>query len=190
MKKLISVVLVSILFVSCGAYRSFDLNRLTTGMTKEQVISAVGEPQRILAVNNTKDGYQEVLEYRTSRDEVYALEFWNDYLTGYEFLYDDVQYVAPAPPLILPDYGRPVYVGRPDARPNTSTRPNQSGRPSESGRPSRPAESGRPAEPTRPTESVKPSTRPTSSGRESSRPTGANASSGREATRTETEPKK
>ncbi len=200
MKKIILVALISIMFVSCGSYRTFDLNRLTTGMTKEQVIYTVGEPQRVLAVNNTNDGYQEVLEYRTSRDEVYALEFWNDYLTGYEFLYDDVQYIAPAPPLILPDYGRPIYVGRPNNRPDRPNRPNQPNRPNESGRPSESGrnttcatESGRPSQPSRPTESnrpevSRPSTRPAESGRESSRPT--NTNTGRESTRTETNPRR
>lgn len=177
MKKLILIGILSVIFFSCGTYNTLDLNRLTTGMTKEQVIYAVGEPQRVLAVNRTQDGYQEVLEYRTARNEVYALEFWNDYLVGYEFLYDDVNYIAPAPPMILPDYGRPIYVGRPNSRPNQPSRPggsnrpgnsnnSGSGRPSESGRPgSSSSSSGRPSSNTRPAtkpaETVRPATRPT-----------------------------
>lgn len=190
MKKIVLLFVISAVFFSCGTYRSFDLNRLTTGMTKEEVIYTVGEPQRVLAVNNTNDGYQEVLEYRTSRSEVYALEFWNDYLVGYEFLYDDIPYVAPSPPLILPDYGRPIYVVRPTHRPgrpnqpgrpgnsgnsgrpgnsNNSGRPGQSssGRPGSSVRPERPSESGRPSTErpaTKPAETVRPSTRPANTG--------------------------
>jgi len=193
MKKIVLLFVISAVFFSCGTYRSFDLNRLTTGMTKEEVIYTVGEPQRVLAVNNTREGYQEVLEYRTSRSEVYALEFWNDYLVGYEFLYDDVSYIAPAPPVILPDYGRPIYVVRPDnrpgrpshpsrpgnsggsGRPGNSGRPGQgsssSGRPGSSVRPDRPAETGRPSTErpaTKPTETVRPTTRPVNTGTEGS----------------------
>ncbi len=123
MKKFTFILIIGLL-TACGTYRGLDLNRLTTGMSKSDVERVAGLPDRILAVNETSDGYQEVLEYRTSRGEIYALEFWNDYLTGYEYLYDDVQYVAyPHPPAIFPPYGRPLYVYpggvyRPDYRPN------------------------------------------------------------------------
>lgn len=132
---------------ACGAYKYLDLGMLTTGMTIAEVQNLMGPPERVLAVNK-KEGYiQEVLEYRTGRNEVYALEFWDDYLTGYEYLYDDVNYLPPtAPPMIFPIYGRPIYI-HPDHRPN---RPNRPSRP-ESNRPSRPEsnrpESNRPSRP-------------------------------------------
>lgn len=188
--KNIYIILVSLLFTACGAYKSLDLDRLTTGMTKQEVQFLIGPPDRILAVNNNKDGFQEVLEYRTARHEVYALEFWNDYLTGYEFLYDDVNYMPPLmPPLIFPEYGRPIFIypdyhhpNRPD-KPNRPSRPSQSNRPSSpngSNRPSRPSES-QPSQSTRPSgpETSRPSlTKPAESTRPTPRPSsGSNRSS-------------
>lgn len=159
MKKISLILVVSFLLVACGAYKYLDLGMLTTGMTIAEVENLMGPPERVLAVNK-KDGYvQEVLEYRTGRNEVYALEFWDNYLTGYEYLYDDVNYLPPAaPPMIFPDYGRPIYI-HPDHRPNRPNRPNRPSRP-ESNRPSRP-ESNRPESnrPSRP-ESNRPQTKP------------------------------
>lgn len=185
MKKGLFMVILSAILVSCGSYKSLNLNRLTTGMTKAQVEAAAGLPERILAVNQTKDGYQEVLEYRTSRNEIYALEFWDDYLTGYEYLYDDVTYVAPiAPPMYIPDYGRPIIIIRPDEnRPNRPNRPGQGNRPPGGTRPpSQRPPSDRPT--TRPTENVRPSTRPTENTRPATRPS---TDSGRTSTRTTSE---
>jgi len=125
MKKIIIALVMAVTFAACATYKSLDLNKLATGMTTEQVKEVMGEPDRILALNDKEEGHQEVLEYRTSRDEVYALEFWNNYLTGYEFLYDDMTYIAPiAPPVIWPDYGRPIYI-IPDHKPNRPNRPNR-----------------------------------------------------------------
>lgn len=176
MKKLSLVILTSFLLVACGAYKYLDLGMLTTGMTIAEVENLMGPPERVLAVNK-KDGYvQEVLEYRTGRNEVYALEFWDNYLTGYEYLYDDVNYLPPAaPPMVFPDYGRPIYIYPPDHhpshpnRPNNPNRPNRPSRP-ESNRPSRPEsnrpESNRPGRPETSRPQTKPSevTRPSNSG--------------------------
>ncbi|MDR0823643.1 MAG: hypothetical protein LBN74_01000 [Prevotella sp.] len=172
MKKVFVLIVITVLFISCGSYKSLNLDKLTTGMTKEEVIYRVGEPRRVLAVNNTSDGYQEVLEYRTSRNEVYALEFWNDYLTGYEFLYDDVEYIAPAPPAMLPDYGRPIIVGRPSrpSRPTTPSRTNRPTEPSRSTTPSRTNDSNRTNESGRPATNTT-TARPTGDGRTSTRST-------------------
>lgn len=110
MKKLVSLfAFVSILLTSCVTYQTLNLNRLTTGMSKAEVEMVAGYPNRVLAVSDTRDGYMEVLEYRTSGGDYYALEFWNDYLVGYEYLESDVAYVpAPAPPAYYPPYGRAV----------------------------------------------------------------------------------
>lgn len=157
MKKIIFAMIVAVVLTACGTYRSLDLNKLTTGMTKEQVETVVGKPDRVLAVNNKKEGFQEVLEYRTSADEVYALEFWNDYLTGYEFLYEDVNYVASvAPPTMWPPYGRPIYI-IPGNRPNKPNRPTPPTRP-EINRPNM----------TKPTPGLRPSRPASSSGETSS----------------------
>lgn len=162
MKKISLILLTSFLLVACGAYKYLDLGMLTTGMTVAEVENLMGAPDRVLAVNK-KDGYiQEVLEYRTARNEVYALEFWDNYLTGYEYLYDDVTYIPPvAPPMVFPDYGRPIYIYPPDHHPSHPNRPNRPNRPGsnrpESNRPSRP-ESNRP-ESSRPT-TTRPQTKP------------------------------
>jgi len=151
-------------------------------MTKAEVEQVAGLPSRILGFNESEDGIQEVLEYRTSRDEVYALEFWNDYLTGYEYLYDDYnyQYIPPVgPPAYYPDYGRPIVVipGRPDRpnRPNRPNKPSQPNRPSPS-QPNRPgggnnSNSGNTGRPS----TTRPTTRPT----EGSRPVGTPTESNR-----------
>lgn len=162
MKKIVLIMLTPLLFLACSSYQSLDLSRLTTGMTKAEVISQVGRPNRVLAVNDTRNGYQEVLEYRTGRDEIYALEFWNDFLTGYEFLYDDYTYVPPvAPPFWYPDYyGRPIVVYPPSYYPNRPNRPGQTNRPGYPNRPSEPSLPSRPEtnRPTRPTPPTRPET--------------------------------
>jgi len=176
MKKIIFLLFTSIILTACGSYRSLDLGRLTTGMTKGDVEYVAGPPSRVLAVNQTKQGYQEVLEYRTSRSEVYALEFYDDYLVGYEFLYDDIDYVAPAPPLIMPDYGRPIVIIQGNNRPNHPNRPN---RPSQPNRPNRPNQPNRPSEPNRPNRPGSDS-RPSEPNRTTNRPAGTDgASTGR-----------
>ena len=179
MTKISLILLASFLLVACGAYKYLDLGMLTTGMTVAEVENLMGAPDRVLAVNK-KDGYiQEVLEYRTARNEVYALEFWDNYLTGYEYLYDDVTYIPPvAPPMVFPDYGRPIYIYPPDHHPSHPNRPNRPGsnRP-ESNRPSRP-ESSRP-ESSRPT-----TTRPQTKPAEVTRPSNSGSSNRTENKRT------
>lgn len=187
MKKISLILLTSFLLVACGAYKYLDLGMLTTGMTVAEVENLMGAPDRVLAVNK-KDGYiQEVLEYRTARNEVYALEFWDNYLTGYEYLYDDVTYIPPvAPPMVFPDYGRPIYIYPPDHHPNRPNRPNRPGsnRP-ESNRPSRP-ESNRPSRPesSRPESSRPTTTRPQTKPAEVTRPSNSGSSNRTENKRT------
>lgn len=182
MKKISLILLTSFLLVACGAYKYLDLGMLTTGMTVAEVENLMGAPDRVLAVNK-KDGYiQEVLEYRTARNEVYALEFWDNYLTGYEYLYDDVTYIPPvAPPMVFPDYGRPIYIYPPDHHPSHPNRPNRPNRPGsnrpESNRPSRP-ESNRPSRPesSRPESSRPTTTRPQTKPAEVTRPSNSGSS--------------
>lgn len=165
MKKIIIALLTIVSITACGTYKTLDLSTLTFGMTTQEVIRIAGKPQRILSARNTPDGYQEVLEYQTRYNEVYALEFWDNYLTGYEYLYDDVVYVAPvAPPSYFPEFGRPIYI-RPDRprpdKPGVSNRPERPERPSQPGRPGRPEQPGRPSEPGRPERPERPTqTRP------------------------------
>lgn len=193
MKKISLILLTSFLLVACGAYKYLDLGMLTTGMTVAEVENLMGAPDRVLAVNK-KDGYiQEVLEYRTARNEVYALEFWDNYLTGYEYLYDDVTYIPPvAPPMVFPDYGRPIYIYPPDHHPSHPSHPNRPNRPNrpgsnrpESNRPSRP-ESNRPSRPesSRPESSRPTTTRPQTKPAEVTRPSNSGSSNRTENKRT------
>ncbi|MCC8142699.1 MAG: hypothetical protein LIO97_01385 [Tannerellaceae bacterium] len=170
MKKLTYIFLIGFLFTACASYRTLDLSKLTTGMTKAQVIERAGSPERILAVNDTDNGYQEVLQYTTGRGEIYALEFWGDYLTGYEYLQDDVRYYVPAayPPAVLPPYGRPVVIIHNTYRPETN-RPPQYQRP--------PATNNRPGV----------TTPPSTGGRETSRTPSSSSSSSSTTTRRSTE---
>lgn len=159
MKKIVFFSTLILLLTACGARQALDLNKLTIGMTVDQVVATVGPPDRILAANNKKEGYQEVLEYRTSRDEVYALEFWDNYLTGYEFLYDDVSYTPSLmPPVVWPIYGRPIYIypGHHHHHPNYPNRPNRPSTPNRPSQPDRPGQSNRPSQPNRPGQSDRP----------------------------------
>jgi len=180
MKKIFVLLTVSLLFASCGVYKTVDMSRLRTGMTVAEVENMFGSPERVLAFNETRDGIQEVLQYRTSADEIYALEFWNDYLTGYEFLYEDVTYIAPSPPIYIPAPGiRPPHTSRPPGttkpNPPTTSEPGRpeggyvSGRPDSSGTTNRPGStsgSGREEinNNTRPGNTSSGSTRPTNTG--------------------------
>lgn len=204
MKKIIFLFIISLLLVACGSYKTVDLGKLTTGMSKAEVEYRIGPPERVLAVNDKREGFQEVLQYRTNRDEIYALEFWNDYLVGYEFLYDDVTYIpALAPPVVYPPRGRPIYIindsrpGRPNppARPQPSPneprpgtpRPGSSGSNSSGSRPSTRPESGNSRPSTRPgtstgsgtTGSTRPTTRPANDKSSSTSRPSTNTESGR-----------
>jgi len=172
--KHIAYLTVMVLFItSCGTYRSLDLRKLTTGMTKAQVEKLAGAPNRVISINENENGYQEVLEYRTTGGDIYALEFWNDYLTGYEYLYDDVEYIAPMyPPPVYPPYGRPIYVVPGPNRPNRPNwpnhQPNRPNRPNQSNRPERPGTGGNNSGSGRPPATTRPTTKPA----EGSRPVG------------------
>ena len=131
MKKLISIFLLLMLLSACGTYRTITVSRLKLGMSKADVEYMFGPPKRILSVSQSEYGYQEVLEYKTNNGEIYALDFMNDQLVGYEFLYDDIDYIPPMPQpvVIVPGYypGRPIERPprpRPPARPVPPARPN------------------------------------------------------------------
>ena len=143
MKKVFLTLIIFAMITGCGLYQVVDINKLMIGMTKAQVYDVIGAPQRVLAANQTRDGFLEVLEYKTYRNEVYALEFWNDYLTGYEFLYEDVTYVpASAPPTIVPVYGTPL--------PPAKYRPSKPVKPAKPTKPATPATPARPVNPNLP----------------------------------------
>lgn len=152
MKKLsLIIILIAFLLTSCGAIKLADVNNLSQGMTQMEVSRIMGNPVRILSTSYTQYGRQEVFEYHTYRSEVYAIEFLDGRMTGYDFMYEEV------PPVGL-DPGPPVYVPNRPHRPSQPNRPSQPSRPSE---PSRPSQPNRPTEPSRPENNQKPgNTRP------------------------------
>ena len=107
MKKLAFLIPLTLL-LACGSYKTFSVARLQLGMTKGDVEQMSGAPKRILAVAQTEHGRQEILEYKTIHDEIYALEFMNDYLVRYEFLREEVIFVSPPPPVIVVHRPEPV----------------------------------------------------------------------------------
>lgn len=154
MKKILLIITIIAVFASCGTYNSVDsMSQLRSGMSKGEVEYYLGLPINVLTVNYTQNGVQEVLSYRNNYNEIYAVEFWNDYLTGYEYLYDDRPYVAPAPPMYLPPAGRPIIVTPGHNRPARPGRPNRPNRPS---RPERPDNNYRPGNNNRPGNNERP----------------------------------
>ena len=199
MKKMFFILSIAAMLTACGTYRSFDLNLLTFGMTKREVINTVGRPNRVLAERQTKDGYEEVLEYNNAYNQYFALEFWNDYLTGYQLLYNDITYVPPiSPPISYPIYGRPIYIysnvsnrSGVNSRPNNSNYPNYPNNPNYSNKQSQPSKSVKSAQPNYPTSPSRPgisenpnrpSTPATDRPSEVGRPPTTGTSSGREET--------
>ena len=154
MKRVLFFASVVFILSACVVRKNLDLSMITYGMNVDQVVDIAGNPNRVLVARQTVNGYQEVLEYRTRYSEVYALEFWNNYLTGFEHLYSEVPYVEPVrPPVVFPEYGRPIVIihnhnnpGRPQYRPNDN-RPHV--------QPNRPTQSARPTETNRPTQSTR-----------------------------------
>lgn len=188
MKKImIALLSIMLIFSACGSLRVADVNNLRIGMSQYEVERIMGKPVRILASSRTQDGLFEAFEYRTYRNEAYAIEFWDGELNRYEFLYDDIPAsgIAPAPvypvyptnprpvrpvrppnnkpgrPNDKPDYrpGKPDKPGRPNDRPDKD-RPNyQPGRPGDNG--GRPSQPNKPSDkPGKPSEPTKPADKP------------------------------
>ncbi|MDL2290439.1 hypothetical protein LJB95_03445 [Paludibacteraceae bacterium OttesenSCG-928-F17] len=162
MKKAICFLITVFLLAGCVAVRTVDFSRVTFGMSKAQVRDLIGAPERVLAARQTNQGYQEVLQYRTPYDEVYAFEFWNDRLTGYQHLYDDGPiYVPGPPPVVFPPVGHPIFPdyppsGKPRPQPAPPVRPSPTPRP-----PSRPEN---PTQPSRPNPGTSNPTQPSRPG--------------------------
>jgi hypothetical protein len=161
-KILFALFIFTIVMSSCVTHRTLYINQLTVGMTVAQVEATYGPPRRVLESKRMADGHLYATEYRNYNGDVYALEFWDDYLVGYEYLYEE-RYVAPvAPPAYRPVYGTKVVVirqsnNRPSQRPPQNVRP-----PANNNRPNnRPNNNNnnnsRPNQSTRPTEQTRPS---------------------------------
>ena len=136
MKKAICFFSLFLILWGCGSYRQqFDIRSLTVGMSKAEVNSLVGSPERYLSISRTPYGYEEILQYRNVYNEIYALEFVNDYLVAANYIYDGMYY-SMYPPANRPPYGKSVFPSsykpnRPaPAPPQGSSRPGQNNRPS------------------------------------------------------------
>ncbi|MFT3995572.1 MAG: hypothetical protein QM660_14780, partial [Dysgonomonas sp.] len=168
MKKYIYTILLSTLLLlsACGSYQTANVRNLSVGMTQSEVNQIMGYPVRVLSTNYSSDGVQEVFEYVNYQNESYAIEFWNEHLVGFDFMYRN------SDPIYRPSSPSPVYPvepDRPNYRPNNrpSTRPS---RPSGSTKPSRPDSSSRPSGSGSSSSRPSTSTRPNESGSSSSRP--------------------
>jgi hypothetical protein len=146
MKKSVWLLSISLLLSACGLMKSVDMSRLQMGMSKAQVSSMFGQPDRVLYAGASNGQYEEVLQYTTSR-KIYALTFINDQLESYGFISEEI----PAGSQVRPSVPHPVYPppsngnsSRPNyPSANTNQRPpdNQSG----SGSSDRPVNTGRPS---------------------------------------------
>lgn len=108
--KFLAIVASATLLMACGTYGALDLSRVDLGMSKDEVVDMFGPYDKVLSATKNDKGYEEVVEYTTNKDEIYALEFLNGFLTRYEFLYTDdapkTTYVYPPYPSYC-DYWRP-----------------------------------------------------------------------------------
>lgn len=132
MRRILFLLSITFILSACGtSYQAASpVDRLTSGMSKYDVEYIMGRPVRVLAINRTPQGIQEVLEYCDPYRDYYALEFWNDYLVNCEYMnYSNPSYVyAPyAYPSVMPSRGRPIVIIGGDYRPSRSNYSRSSG---------------------------------------------------------------
>jgi len=104
--------------MACGIYKTITVDRLQLEMSRAEVESIFGRPEKVLIVGMTEQGRQEILAYKIGND-IYTLEFMNDQLVRYEFLREDMVYVPhplpppPTQPIVIVQPVRPQPVERP-----------------------------------------------------------------------------
>ncbi|MDR0864682.1 MAG: hypothetical protein LBO74_07090 [Candidatus Symbiothrix sp.] len=207
MKKIVFLLFWTLFATGCSTTRNNypidNYKHLTVGMSKSEVEYWVGPPECYLDMRRTAYGYREILQYRNIYNEVYALEFLNDYLVSADYIYGDIWHpmypVAQRPPFgrpIFPPGYRPNYpppsppshIRPPQDNNNNTSRPPSNPRPPSSSRPpaNTPPPTTLPATPLPPA-TTRPSTGSTNSGRESTREssssTNQSTGTGRESTR-------
>lgn len=179
MKKLILIIFsIAFILTSCGTLQLADVGRLSPGMTISEVNYIMGNPIRTLSTSYSQDGRIDVYEYRTYRNESYAVEFLDGQFNRYDFMYEDIPPatvspapypvypvqppVRPTPPPVRPTPPnnvrppeRPGSV-RPPVQPTPPERPGNTGRPPTQ-HPSQPSQPERPSQPVRPTDPERPS---------------------------------
>jgi hypothetical protein len=188
MKKIVYLLFWTLFAISCSTthnnYPIDNYKQLTVGMSKSEVEYWVGPPECYLDLRRTTYGYREILQYRNIYNEVFALEFLNDYLVSADYIYGEIW--RPMYPIAQrPSFGRPIFP--PGYRPNyPPPSPPSNVRPPQDNNNSRPPSSTRPpanSQPdnTRPPASNQPdNTRPPAS---TTRPPANSTNSGRESTR-------
>lgn len=157
MKQIIIIFMISILLSSCNTTMTVgDIRTLDVGMSRAQVDAYWGNPRRLITVEYTREGVFEVYEYNSYYREVYAVQFLNGFVVGYDILYKDF-YTRPRPNSVP---NRPNRPSSPNNRPN---RPQEPDRPSN--QPSRPNQPNRLNQPNKPDQPDKPN-RPSRPGNE------------------------
>lgn len=81
-----AILLFSTLLVSsCGILRNPDFSLVSLGMTKEEVISQLGKPQRVVGAQRYDDGILEIYEYKIDKlvsDEIDSRYNWLYFLNN------------------------------------------------------------------------------------------------------------
>lgn len=87
MKKFAILLMVTTILTGCAAYKSINLFSLKIGMTKSEVVQAIGKnPDNLIGAKQYDDGTVEVLQYSRydawygQLQERYWLYFFNDKL--------------------------------------------------------------------------------------------------------------
>lgn len=95
MIKTLLLPLISIcMFVSCGSTRLMNewnadknMQKVKIGMTKDEIISHMGQTYKVMEAPETPDEYIEVLGYVDAKEGIYRLRLVNDELTEWDYIF-------------------------------------------------------------------------------------------------------
>ena len=65
--KALILLIITVSMHSCAIYRSPDFSLITLDMSKQEVISIIGKPQRVVSAQKYDDGVLEILEYKVDK---------------------------------------------------------------------------------------------------------------------------
>ncbi len=111
MKKIVYILVATLVLTGCSISRNSqadNFKRLTIGMSKGEVEYWIGPPELYLSVTRTPYGIEEVLQYRNIYNELFALEFVNDYLVSADYIHSGAWYPM-YPVANRPPHGKPVF---------------------------------------------------------------------------------
>lgn len=127
MKRIIYLIGIVLLLSGCKTTYDYgyDVRDLRSGMTKYEVERLIGPAERILEINWTPYGYEEILQYRNNYWDRYALIYLEGILVDAQYIYDGYWYY---PQVIRPPMGGAIFPpafipGRPTPMPPASQRP-------------------------------------------------------------------